>query len=147
MITGKTIALTIWIIVSKVLSLLFNMLSRFVIAFHPRSKHLLIFMGAVTIFSDFGAQENNVCHCFFSELHGLFNLEVSHRIIYFSLTFQNLLIVNISLKSCNSRENPPLLSVVFSFCISSIYKRPSFCIVIIVTSIVSKSFYYMQLLP
>ena len=40
--TGKTIALTIWIFVSKVLSLLFNMLSRFVIAFLPRSKHLLI---------------------------------------------------------------------------------------------------------
>ena len=40
--TGKTIALTIWTFVSKVLSLLFNMLSRFVIAFLPRSKHLLI---------------------------------------------------------------------------------------------------------
>ena len=42
MTTGKTIALTIWTFVSKVMSLLFNMLSRFVIAFHPRSKHLLI---------------------------------------------------------------------------------------------------------
>ena len=40
--TGKTLALTIQIIVSKVMSLLFNMLSRFVIAFLPRSKHLLI---------------------------------------------------------------------------------------------------------
>ena len=40
--TGKTIALTIWIFVTKVLSLFFNMLSRFVIAFLPRSKHLLI---------------------------------------------------------------------------------------------------------
>ena len=38
----KTIALTIWIFVGKVMSLLFNMLSRFVIAFLPRSKHLLI---------------------------------------------------------------------------------------------------------
>ena len=36
------IALTIWTFVSKVMSLLFNMLSRFVIAFLPRSKHLLI---------------------------------------------------------------------------------------------------------
>ena len=40
--TGKTIALTIWNFVSKVMSLLFNMLSRFVIIFLPRSKHLLI---------------------------------------------------------------------------------------------------------
>ena len=40
MITGKTIALTIQTFVSKVMSLLFNGLSRFVIAFLPRSKHL-----------------------------------------------------------------------------------------------------------
>ena len=42
MTIGKTIALTIQTIVSKVMSLLFNMLSRFVIAFLPRSKCLLI---------------------------------------------------------------------------------------------------------
>ena len=42
MTTGKTIALTIWAFVGKIMSLLFNMLSRFVIAFLPRSKHLLI---------------------------------------------------------------------------------------------------------
>ena len=42
MTTGKTIALTIWTFVSKVISLLFNTLSRFVIAFLPKSKHLLI---------------------------------------------------------------------------------------------------------
>ena len=42
MTTGKTTALTIWTFVSKVMSLLFNMLSRFVIAFLPRSKHFLI---------------------------------------------------------------------------------------------------------
>ena len=40
--TGKTIALTIWTFVSNVMSLLLNVLSRFVIAFLPRSKHLLI---------------------------------------------------------------------------------------------------------
>ena len=40
--TRKTIALTIWTLVSKVISLLFNMLFRFVIAFLPRSMHLLI---------------------------------------------------------------------------------------------------------
>ena len=42
MTTGKTIALTVWTFVSKVMSLLFNMLSRFVIACLPRSKHHLV---------------------------------------------------------------------------------------------------------
>ena len=42
MTTGKTIALTVWTFVSKVMSLLFNTLSRFVITFLPRSSHLLI---------------------------------------------------------------------------------------------------------
>ena len=42
MTTGKTIALTRWTFVGKVMSLLFNMLSRLVIAFLPRSNHLLI---------------------------------------------------------------------------------------------------------
>ena len=40
MTTGKTIALTIWIFVSKLMSLLFNMLPRFVIVFLPRNKRL-----------------------------------------------------------------------------------------------------------
>ena len=42
MTTGKTIALTRWIFVGKIMSLPFNMLSRFVIAFLSRSRHLLI---------------------------------------------------------------------------------------------------------
>ena len=42
MTTRKTITLTIWTFVSKVMSLLFNTLSKFVIDFLPRSKHLLI---------------------------------------------------------------------------------------------------------
>ena len=42
MTTGKTIGLIIWTFVSKVISLLFNMLSRFAIAFLPGSKHLVI---------------------------------------------------------------------------------------------------------
>ena len=42
MTTGKTIALTRWTFVGKVMSLLFNMLYRLVIAILPRSKHLLI---------------------------------------------------------------------------------------------------------
>ena len=42
MTTGKTIALTRWTFVSKVMSLLFNVLSRLVITFLPRNKRLLI---------------------------------------------------------------------------------------------------------
>ena len=57
------IALTIRTFVGKVMSLLFNTLSRFVIAFLPRSK-CFNFVIAVTICSDFGAQENKVCHYF-----------------------------------------------------------------------------------
>ena len=62
MTTGKTIALTGWIFVGKVMSLLFNMLSRWVIVFLPRSKHLLILWLTVTICSDFRAPQNKVCH-------------------------------------------------------------------------------------
>ena len=54
MTTGKNIALTRRTFVGKVMSLLFNMLSRLVITFLPRSKRLN-FMAAVTICSDFGA--------------------------------------------------------------------------------------------
>ena len=72
MTTGKTIALTKWTYVGKVMSLLFNTLSRFVIAFLPRSKCLLIswlhkkcsLHLKVTVCSDFGAQENKICHFF-----------------------------------------------------------------------------------
>ena len=56
MTTGKTIALTRLTLVGKVMSLLFNMLSRLLIAFLPRSKRLN-FMAALTIYSDFGAQK------------------------------------------------------------------------------------------
>ena len=42
MTTGKTIALAIWTLVGKVMSMLFNMLSRFHIAFLPKSNNLLI---------------------------------------------------------------------------------------------------------
>ena len=42
----------------------FNALSRFVIAFLPRSKCLFNFMAAFTVCSDFGAQENKICCCF-----------------------------------------------------------------------------------
>ena len=60
MTTEKTIALTRWTFVGKVMSLLLNMLSRLVITFLPRSKRLFNFMAAITICSDFGAQKNSL---------------------------------------------------------------------------------------
>ena len=63
MTTGKTIALTRWTFVGKVMSLLFNMLSRLVIAFLPRSKRLLISWlqsPSVVILEP----KKIVCHCF-----------------------------------------------------------------------------------
>ena len=54
MTTGKTMALTRWTFVGKVMSLLFNTLSRFVIAFLPRNKRLLISWLQSIICSDFG---------------------------------------------------------------------------------------------
>ena len=55
----KSIALTIQTFVGKVMSRLLNTLSRVVVTFLARSK-----LAAVTICSDFGAQENKICHCF-----------------------------------------------------------------------------------
>ena len=74
--TGKTIALTRWTFVSKVVSLLFNILSRLVIAFLPRNKRLN-FMATVTVQSDFETQENKsvtvsiVSPCICHEVVGL----------------------------------------------------------------------------
>ena len=63
MTNGKTIALTGWTFVEKVMSLLFNMLSRLVITFLPRSKHLLISwlqsQSAVIL------EPPKICHCFY----------------------------------------------------------------------------------
>ena len=60
MTTGKATALTRWTFVGKVMSLVFNMLSKLVIAFLPRSQMSFNFMAAVTICSDFGAPQNKV---------------------------------------------------------------------------------------
>ena len=60
MTTGKAIALTRQTFFGKVIALLFNMLSRFIIAFLQRSKYLLILRLQVTICSDFGAQEHSL---------------------------------------------------------------------------------------
>ena len=65
MTTRKTIVLTRWTFVDKVMSLLFNKLSRLVITFLPRSKHLLISWlqspSAVIL-----SPQSKVCHCFHS---------------------------------------------------------------------------------
>ena len=63
MTSRKTIALTIQTFVGKLMSLLSDTLSGFVMAFLPRSKGLFNFMATVTICGDFGAQEKKVCHC------------------------------------------------------------------------------------
>ena len=61
MTTGKIISLTRQTIIGKAMFLIFNMLSRLVIDFLPRSKHVLFnFMVSVTIYSDFRAQENKL---------------------------------------------------------------------------------------
>ena len=64
MTTGKTIALTRWTFVDKVMSLLFNMLSRLVITFLPRSKHLLISWLQSPPAVILEPPQNKVCHCF-----------------------------------------------------------------------------------
>ena len=64
MTSRKTIALTRQTFVGKVMSLLFNMLSRLVISFSSKEQVSFNFMAVVTICSDFGVQENKVCHCF-----------------------------------------------------------------------------------
>ena len=62
--TGKTIVLTRWTFVDKVMSLLLNMLSRLVITFLPRSKRLLISWLQSPSAVIFVAQKNKLCHCF-----------------------------------------------------------------------------------
>ena len=63
MTTGKTMALPRWTFIGKVMSLLFNMPSRLVITFFPRSKHLLI-SWLQSQLQWFAAQNNKVWHCF-----------------------------------------------------------------------------------
>ena len=65
MTTGKTIALTRWTFAGKVMSLLVNMLSRLVIAFPPRSKHLLIsWLLSPSAVKNSGAPKNKIYHSF-----------------------------------------------------------------------------------
>ena len=73
MTTGKAIALAIRAFAGKVMSLLFNTLSKFVIAFPPRKKHLVI--SWLHSPCDFGAQENKTCH------HFHFSPSIYHEVI------------------------------------------------------------------
>ena len=64
MTTGKTIALTIETFVGKVVSLLFNMLSRFFNSFYSKQQASFNFVAVVTVHSDLEAQESKIFHCF-----------------------------------------------------------------------------------
>ena len=91
MTTGKTIALTRRTFVGKVMSL-----SRLVTAFLPRSKSLLISWLQLPSASDFGAQENEVCHCFhyFPICHKVMGLDAMILVFWmlsFKPTFHSLL--------------------------------------------------------
>ena len=74
-ITRKTVVLTRWTFVSKVMFLLFNTLSRLVIAFLSRDKHLDL-MVVVIVHSDFGAHENSN---FQKSLLSIYNGEITQR--------------------------------------------------------------------
>ena len=104
MTRGKTIALTIWTFVSKVMSLLFNTV-RFVTAFLPRNKHFFNFMAAVTVCSNFGAQENKNFHCFPSICHEVMGPDVMN-LSFLKVEFQASFF---SLLSPSSRDSLVLL--------------------------------------
>ena len=87
MITWKTIALPGRTFIRKVTFLLFNMLSRSVIAFLLKNLMSLNFMSAVIICNDFGAQKNKVCHYFYCFL---ICLPWSDEAIFHDLRFLNV---------------------------------------------------------
>ena len=85
MTTGKPIALIIWTFVIKVMSLFFNMLSRF-LSFSSKEQTSFNFVAVVTICSHTGAQENKIYHCFnFFPIY----LPWSDRIRCYDLSFMN----------------------------------------------------------
>ena len=86
--TGKAMALTIWPFVSKMMSLAFNTLFGFGIAFLPKEESFN-FMAAVTICSDFGAQENKNCHCFhfFPHLFSMKWWDQMHDLSFLNIEF------------------------------------------------------------
>ena len=70
--------------------MLSNMLSRFITAFIPRSKSFN-FMAAVTTYSDFGTQENKICHCF--QLFPFYLPLTDGRYLFLHLSSQKFIIL------------------------------------------------------
>ena len=120
MTTGKNITLTLKNFFGKVMSLLFNTLSSFFIAFPPWSKQLN-FVAVVTIHSDFGAQENEICHClhfFLSTCHEMIGPDAM-ILVFWMLSFKPAF-------SLSSFTFIKRLYFLFTFCvrvISSAYLR------------------------
>ena len=140
--TGKTIVLTTGTFVSKDISLLFNILSKFVITLLPRSKYLFFFfafsfMTAVTICSDFGAQENKVCHYFhFSPIylpwsagtgyHDPSSLNVDFRDSFFTLIKRLFSFSSLSAISIVSSANLNMSANLESSAVATGLKKVSF---------------------
>ena len=89
MTSGKTIALTIQIFVSKVMSLLFNMLSRFIIAFLPRNKHLLIswLQSLSAMILETKSLQSATLSTFFPICHGVIGPDVMN-LVFWKLGFK-----------------------------------------------------------
>ena len=109
MTTGKTIALTIWTFVGKVMSLLCNMLSRFVIAFLLRSKHLL-FLRLQSLSTVILEPKKIVCHCFhfFLICHEAMGLDAM-ILVFWMLVLSQLFHSPLSLSSRSSLVPLPFL--------------------------------------
>ena len=118
MTTEKTIALTRQTFVGKVMSLLFNMLSRLVITFLPRNKHLLISWLQSPSGIILGPQKNKVSHCFHCFLiyfpwsdgtrcHDLsfLNVESSGRVWLWELDCEEMSAEKLMLLSCGVGED------------------------------------------
>ena len=103
--TRKAITLTIWNFVSKVMSLLFNTLSRFLIAFRQEQVPLN-FMAAFIVHSDFGAQGNKICHCFH------FSPSICHEVMGLDTTI--LVFLMLSFKTAFSLSSFILIKKLFS---------------------------------
>ena len=93
---------------SKVMSLLFNNLSRFVIFFSAKKQTSFNFMAAVTVCSDFEAQENKVCHCFHCFPHS-----ICHKMM--GLDAMILVFWMLSFKSAFSLSSFTLIKCLLSF--------------------------------
>ena len=89
--TGKTIALSRLTFVSKVMSLLFNTLPRFDHTFPAKEQVfcfvLFNFMATITVHSDFGAQENKICHFSPSICHEVRGLDAM-ILVFWMLSFK-----------------------------------------------------------